>query len=503
MKKLLAIALTLGLCGAAAIYLSSCAQLSGPLSPELTLLSANSQTADKRMPTVGGTTAPGSVSDTAKVYFIESGSSPRMAMDPNTLNTSTVLVYTQNDDGLGETLYSYTVSYNATNKEITITPSGGTWTDDKHYHVVITTGCQSMSNIALDGNGNRIPESETFDNVHFYFSLGSAITAPGYTSANKELQVTARVEANGFGPSTLNFGGSAVGNVRAAYSYVTITVVLSVSGGTDDPNIAYDTSTFFPGGTSLHSNIELIDSAGNVPSVVSTSNTTSVYSNDALIIVLQNVPANIFYELKIKGGTNGIRSSSGAALYVNKPLYLDGDGDGKAEANDDTKVANFGTAQADNTDIPRLCVSLVTPDPNLNSSSPIGQRRIQVSFTITSFYGTGTLDPATITNQNFRLINENPNPDEAFLPTALELDNSTPGAPVVYVYVPLAFEGNYGNGSRSVTLLVRNVKTNDGAQSMAMDQDTDHGTGDPTGDGVAGTDEDYYSGSFSVYHHGQ
>ncbi|MBN1595877.1 Ig-like domain-containing protein [candidate division FCPU426 bacterium] len=468
------------------MYLNSCAQLSGPLSPDVANLSAGSQSADRRLPAATVAQVPASLSQTAKVYFYESGSTPRMAMNPATLNTGTVLVYSVDDSALSETQYTaITLSYNASNKELTIAPAAGTlWTDNKVYHVVITTGAQSMSGIQLDGNANRIPEGPEFDNFQFEFQLG-APTIPGYTLSTNAVQATASIEANGYANS-LPFSSSVYrGNIPAYYSHVTITVTFGLASGTADPNMAYDINSFYNGGA-LHPNVEIIDANGTIITPASTAYSTTGATNDTLQIVLANLPAGAKYKMKLKGGLSGIRSSAAGTLWLARGFYFDGDGDGIAEATDDTKYATFGTATVDNTANPILRVASCTKE---GLDSPRAESRFRVTFSITTGFGTGTLDPATVNNNNFKLINMSASPDEPFMPSGLELDNSTPAAPVVFIYVPLVFEQGQSDVNRTVRVVVRDVRT---AEGLPMDQDSN---------GITGTDADFYSGQFTNIWH--
>jgi Big-like domain-containing protein len=489
MKKLIAIALTLGLCGAAAIYMSSCAQLSGPLSPKMDLLTAISQAADQGMPTIIAPVAPGGVSDTAKVPFVESQSTgTRMAMDANTLNNSTVLVYLMGTAGTTETLVAYSVSYNAVSKQLTITPTGGAWTDNSRYHVIITIGAQNLSGNQLDGNGNRIPESAEFDNYHFTFNIGNPAGEgiPAYTNPNNAIQAVARIFANGsVGGTALPWGGE-VGNVPAGAPHkVTIVVTFTLANGSVDPNMA------FPTWAALSPYVSL--TANGVAVAKTVELTSTAKNNDTLrLFVTTPIPGQT-YKLRITGsGVGGLVTGGtpGMPLVLHSGFHFDGDADGNAEASDDTLDATFRNAQADNTANPTMSVTAITTD---GTGSGGGNRRIKVQFAITTGYGTGTLNPATITNANFLLINQEPSVDEAFLPTLLELDQGTPGAPVVWVYVPLAFDANYTNGSLSVRVAVSNVTT---AEGLAQDQDGDGIAGETNGDDVTTTD-------VPIYHFGE
>ncbi len=472
-KKLLGGLAVVGLCAGAALYLSSCAQQAGPLSPDLGLLNASSTTAEKKLPTAT-ITGPGSVSQTATVQF-------SIPMNASTINTSNVQVYQQSTDGLSETLIAYSVGYNAASMQAIITPSGGVWGTDARYHIIAGIGCQSVTGNQLDGNGNNIPESGEFDNEHGVFTFG-AVPANFTNPAAVVIADSVTITANGFA-GTLT-PGSYLGSVPAVYSYVTITVNLALVGGTSDPNFLFDSGSYFQDATTLHSNVRITDINGTVLTPVQ----VVVYGaqNQSLQIVLSLQPGTK-YLVGLKGGINGIRTPLAlGTMAIVKGLRFDGNNNGIAEASDDWKTATIMTANVDNSALPRLTVSgLATYSDTL--------RRFAITFNITTGVGTGTLDPATVNNSTFVLIDTDDydaggdEPNKPIIPTSIELDNSTPSAPVVYVYIPYKFSTDTGDNHRHIVELIvsPNVKT---AEGLPLDT---------TNDGVNGQPNDAYTQSFN------
>jgi hypothetical protein len=478
-KKLLGGLAVVGLCAGAALYLSSCAQQAGPLNPDLGLLNASSTTAARELPTAT-ITGPGSVSQTAVVQF-------SIPMNAATINTSNVVVYRQSTDGLSEALITYTVGYDAAGMRAIITPSGGVWPTDARYHIVVGVGCQSVTGNQLDGNGNSIPESAEFDNRHTLFSFGTPpvnVTYPGC--------VQATVNVNGGG---LTAGGT-MGGIAAAYSYVTVTVNLSLSGpGTTDPNFAYDSGSYFQDATTLHSNVRITNAGGAVLTPVSVA--VSGTQNELLTIVLSLQPASKYY-VTLKGGLNGIRTPLAAAnMSIIKGLRFDGDYDNVAEASDDWKTATIMTANVDNSALPGFTVNAVTYDAGL--------RRVTVQFDIPVGIGTGTLNVSTVNNSSILLIDENDTDvggdelDKPIIPMAIQLDNfdTTPGTPPsnpeVFIYIPEKFSQDSGdNHDHTVRVIVTPAVLT--AEGLAMDN---------SGDGVLGMPDDTYSTTVTVENHQQ
>lgn len=476
LKKITGIIALFCLAAGAAVYLSSCAQIAGPLSPDIKLNAASS-TAGSELPelTMSGSVIPVSVSETARIRFT-------LPMDPATINTSTIQVYTLGAGGTIESPYTnYTLSYDAASQSVLMTPTtGGAWADNTAYRIELTTGLRSIAGTQLDGNGNGIPEGPEFDNFHLTLNLG---TPPfSYFTKNREVRIdfantTWSSNANPF-PGSSFFFGQNYGHISAAYSHVTITVRFTTNAPIP-ADFALDPTTFYSTPTSLHPNVVFTDGNNNPVNPLSVAVSTNLYPNDTLTLVFNNLQPSAKYLFKLKGGLTGIQSSGDASMRLCRHYYFDGDDDGDAEANDDTEPAVFMT-QPINPPLPRVFVSsAVWDNPN---------RRFDVTFTVPT--GISTLDPASITNNNFLLWNNNS--QIPIIPTSIVLDNSP--LPInlakVYVYLPLVLSP-YGAGTYEVFLTVRKeVKSADG---ISLDQ-----TG-MTGDGVLMMDDDnFQSGSTNI-----
>lgn len=463
-KKLLGGLAVVGLCAGAALYLSSCAQQAGPLSPDLGLLNASSTTAESELPTAT-IVAPASVSQTAVVQF-------DIPMNAATINASNIQVLQQSVDGLSELPVACSVAYNAAAMQAIITPGGGgTWVENNRFHIIVGIGCQSVTGSQLDGNGNGIPEAAEFDNRHGIFTFGTPpvnFTAPGCVQIFN-------VDVNGTGL----LAGGFLGGINAVYSYVTITVDLALFGGTSDPNFAFDSGSFYQDATTLHPNVRITDINGTM--LTPTSVVVSGVDNEILTITLTLQPSSKYF-ITLKGGLDGIRTPLAlASQAVVRGLRLDGDGDGVAEASDDWKTATIMTSDADNNPVQGMTVSGVSYDA--------ASRRVRVQFAIPAGVGTGTLDPSTVNRNTFILIDEDDNatiadePSKPIVPTSIVLDNTNPPNPIVDIYIPEKFSQDTGDAhAHTVRLIVTTgVLTMEG---LAMDN---------TPDGVLGMPNDTYT----------
>lgn len=484
-KKLLGGLAVVGLCAGAALYLSSCAQQAGPLSPDLGLLNASSTTAEKGMPRAT-INAPGSVSQTATVDFTFPIAAPNAApMNPATINTSNIQVYQQSTDGLSESLLpGYTVAYDAAACRAVITPSGGVWGTDARYHIVVGIGCQSVTGNQLDGNGNGIPEDPTFDNKHGVFIFG---TPPANFTYPGCVQVF-NVDVNGTGI----LAGGYLGGIDAVAVPVTITIIFALSApGTSDPNFDFDSGSYFLDATTLHPNVRITDINGTM--LTPTSVVVSGVDNEILTITLTLQPSSKYF-ITLKGGLDGIRTPLAlASQAVVRGLRLDGDGDGVAEASDDWKTATIMTSDADNNPVQGFTVNAA------NTDYEVALRRIKVVFDIPAMIGSGTLNPSTVNSSTFILIDEEDldaagnEPPKPIIPTSIQLNNTIPSAPEVYLYIPEKFSSDTGdNHDHTVRLIVTpGVLT---AEGLAMDNN---------GDGVLGMPNDTYDDTFTVENHQQ
>lgn len=482
-KKLLGGLAVVGLCAGAALYLSSCAQQAGPLSPDLGLLNASSTTAESELPTAT-IVAPASVSQTAVVQF-------DIPMNAATINASNIQVLQQSVDGLSELPVACSVAYNAAAMQAIITPGGGgTWVENNRFHIIVGIGCQSVTGSQLDGNGNNIAEAAEFDNRHGIFTFGvvpTNFTSPfGVVQAYFGITVTA-------GSSTFFMEpGVATGGITAAYNYVTITVGFNLFGAAlDDPAFAFDSGSFFTTATSLSPNVVITNVNGAAVTPISVA--VSGSRNEVLTIVLSLQPASKYF-FSLKGGMNGIRSPLAlSTMAVVKGLRFDGNYNGIAEASDDWKTATIMTSDADNNPVQGFTVNAA------NTDYEVALRRIKVVFDIPAMIGSGTLNPSTVNSSTFILIDEEDldaagnEPPKPIIPTSIQLNNTIPSAPEVYLYIPEKFSSDTGdNHDHTVRLIVTpGVLT---AEGLAMDNN---------GDGVLGMPNDTYDDTFTVENHQQ
>lgn len=474
LKKITGIIALFCLAAGAAVYLSSCAQIAGPLSPDIKLNAASSTAGSELLQVMGSPTMPASLTQTARIRF-------NLPLDPATVNSSTVQAFLMEPSaGTTESPASISISYNAAARELTIAPATGSWTNSSSYRFELTTGLHSIAGAQLDGNANGIAEAPQFDNYHteLIVAFGAPLPTYSYTSKATAVQVepvftTWETNANS-GGSTFSFGQN-YGYISATYSHVTITVHFTTTAGP----MPMDSSTFYNGPNTLHPNVVFTD-ANNLPvTPLSVSVVTTTVADDTLVIVFNNLQPSSKYLFKLKGGLNGIRSSNASSI-LGRNFYFDGGNilpvASIAEQNDDTEPAVFMT-QPINPPLPRVFVSsAVWDNPN---------RRFDVTFTVPT--GISTLDPASITNNNFLLWNNNS--QIPIIPTSIVLDNSP--LPInlakVYVYLPLVLSP-YGAGTYEVFLTVRKeVRSADG---ISLDQNND---------GVLMTDDDnFQSGSNSI-----
>ncbi|MEW6516326.1 MAG: Ig-like domain-containing protein [candidate division FCPU426 bacterium] len=468
LKRISGVLALVGLAAGAAVYLSSCAQVSGPLSPEIKRNTAGDTNGSILLTTtLSGSVIPSSVSETARVRF-------NLPLDLATVNTNNIRVYTLSADGLTEALYNnYTLSYVASAQTVVFTPTtGGVWADNTAYRVEIRTSVHSVAGAQLDGNGNNIPESEEFDNYNISLSLGTP--AFTYTSKNKAVNVLSAVWASNANPpgTSFNFGDN-VGYISATYSHITITVQFSTTGGVP-ADFAMDPNTFSTGSNTLHSNVVFTDANNNPITPLSISVFSTAYPDDTLQLVFNNLQPSSKYLFKLKGGLNGIRSTGGAATRLSNHFYFDGDDDGDAEASDDTEPAVFMTQTGEAQNIPRVYVVSAIYNSTL--------RRYTVTINVPT--GIGILDPAYVNNNYFLLWNASHG--IPIVPASISLDNSTAPNPIVYVYVPLKITP-WGSGNMDVYLTVRKeVRSSDG---ISLDQTP------PAGDGVLLMDDDNFQSS--------
>jgi len=452
MKKIFTGLLMVGLCGVGAVYLISCAKLQSPISPDTSLIGAgNAQAA--RMPQASLVDSTLSTSQTLYVDF-------DMAMDPASLNASTVLVY-QMSDTVNTTETQYTgisISYDATLKRLKVGSTAG-WDDNRYYRVHLTTGVKSAAGQQLDGNKNEIPESSAFDNYNAQFAVGTPLSG-GYTLSPINIAI-ASVEAGG-NPPDFSLSSGNVGNVSVAYGYVTITVVF---------NYDVDQSTIFVNTATLHTNFSLVnDMTGSPVSPVQVSITAA----DAVQGIFQ-LAGNTRYKLTARGGASGIRSSQDAAQALLRGRYFGGENT-VAEAADD--VIRYIYTMTDGG------VSTAPPSVSISSYSTLN-RRFSISFNIPS--GSGQMSAASLTTANLKLIGYYNSETYNIQPKTIVIAANLAS---VEIYLPDSFYPATGTSTPNVQVQVkvsRNVMSSDG---YYLDSD---------GDGVGGQeDDDYLSGWYWV-----
>lgn len=456
--------------GTAMFYLASCARQAGPLSPDLSKVGAANPN-DTNYPVVSATTAPASLSQTAKIRF-------NKAMNPATINAGTIRVTTQSDDGMSENSYSNVViSYNALTREIYFTPANGAWDNNQNYQVWLSTGVQSQSGAQLDGNANHIPESSQFDNYFLNFSFGAPVS-PGFINGHSRVGIFSVTWGGNTDSGTINFGDYvSVADATGTYTHVTLTVHFELQPSTP-PSFGMDPGTFFSSASALHPNVLVTGLNGASYAVRQVEVTSTAQSNDTLRVVLDLQP-NGRYQFALKGGPAGIRSLG--TTLLNNGFFFDGNGNGMAEASDDTRPIILQTANNAGHVAPVVQVSSTLYDSS--------RRRFAITVSVPT--GVGTLDPAYVNSTYIRMFDTDTN--QAIPAARIELDNSAAPNPYIYVYVPLRFYQSSSNVSRNVAVYVsKEVRSSDG---FTLDQNAD---------GVLLTNDDnYQSASAPVVSYGQ
>ncbi len=463
MRKILTGWTMVGLGVALVMGAGGCAKQAGPLSPQAPLMSAETS-GNRMLPYLSTGNWFTNVSDTAEVIF-------SLPMDPTSFNAGTVLLYTLDASGVTETLYTnYTMVYLAGAQTLRFTPGGGAWATNVRYHAVFTTGIRSINGRPLDGNANGIPESDEFDAVHLTTVLGSPAATPNYTNTASGVRISSAALAYNGVSQAVTLTSPNYLSINGTYTYVTLTAYFAVTGASDDPNFSMDTSTFFTSATALHPNVSFTDASGQPITPVLVSVTSTALTNDTLTIVASLAPASK-YSFKLKGGLNGIRSSSATNVWLRRGYTLNGNGVSSMEASDDTPVTVIQTRNDTNNPLTSVRITSDAYDST--------NRRFILTFTVVG--GIGALDPTTINATNF-MLSDSGYSGYACTPSVVEVDNASAPNPVVYVYVPQRFI-DYGTGdAHTLYVMVRkDVKSSDG---VMLDQNND---------GVPGTSADNYS----------
>lgn len=449
MKKLLLAATAIVGLG----FLASCALQQSPLSPSTTLIgAANALFQGMATPVVDSN--PNTLAGSMVIYF--QNGSKRIAMDPTTINSSTVLVYYKTTDTAETQFTAVTVSYDTTLQEVSITPTS-MWSVNTRYRVELTTGIRTAAGSAMDGNGNNIAEAATFDNWHtqFSFDYGSLLESAYTFGALTPTNVTVRHEAGSASLISAN-----VNSVPVTYGYVTITAQFNA-----DVDISRIVS-----GAGLHSNIQVTNVATGV--AVGTVQVDG-YTNSVLAVF--DLDADTKYRLTLAGGINGLRSSTDQTQNLIQGRFFDGDGDGVAEAVD--LAERFLTTAKSNGDS--------TAPPTVSGVSwNSSNRRFTVTFSVPSV--SGDMDVATLIAANLSLRGSYSGAYYTITPKAIDVISDTQ----VYIYVPDRFYPASGSSTPYVSVGVvvsRNVMSEDGIKL------------DGNSDGIGGnTDDDYISSTSSI-----
>jgi hypothetical protein len=503
MKRFISALACLGLATAGVIYLASCAAQKGPLSPNTSLVSPASVSTGLPQvasitPAMGG--AAISVSQTVRVKF-------NLPMNPATLNTGTVLMYTMSTDGLSETQYTaYTVSYDAALRTMSIAPSATYWADNTRYRVVLTTGIQSITGAPLDGNQNGRAEDAAFDNfmasfitgaptAPIYINIVSLVNGGGPQTPLQVLSITANYYTVGAGGTT-----SAAVGVSMANNLAGIAAALPVTiTATFDHQL--DPATAWASTTALAPAFVFTDMNGTP--VAPTSVTLTAGNTAIQAVFMGGLTASTKYKMSIKGGLTGLRSTNEPWQRLVRYCYFDGNGQNKipnniAEASDDTLplylTTNGGSFSTVVTTPPTIAaVADVTYDSSAN-------RRWVIVFTSPS--GNTKMDPTTLNAANIQLLANNSvgsgtdfslgQVTSVVTPKDIVYDVAAPGTAnksTLYVYMPDKFWSTQKNGAGGYLnfkiLISHNVRSADGLYF------------DGNGDGISSQDfnDDYFSGN--------
>jgi hypothetical protein len=344
----------------------------------------------------------------------------------------------------------------------------------------------------LDGNYNNIQESAEFDTMHTFTNIGTPLS-PGYGLGsdwrNGIYISNLTVSTIPQGDRTPSVSTGYLGDVNPDAYGVTITVRFDPYNHTN-ADFQMDKATFFTDSVSLHPNISVVDAATNAPvAPVYVTIPASAGSSYNVLSARFTPPAGTKLKLKVRGGLTGIRSSNDPNLTLMRGLYFSGSGNGRPRAIDDSKEATV-QLRASTGQVPYVHVT--------GSSYDSATRRITVTFSVPT--GNGTLDPATVNSNTFRLMDMSTYPYISFASAGLVVNNSATSNPTVYVYIPSKFYYDpNSSGNRNVRLIVtKDVKSSDG---FALDQNNDQvlGTESDNYDSYAGNASTY----FSIYNFAQ
>jgi hypothetical protein len=499
MKRFISALTCLGLAVVGMVYMSACAAQKGPLSPSTSLVSPTS--ASTGLPQVSSVSftsgATISVSQTARVVF-------NLAMNPASFNTGTVQIYTQSTDGFSEAAYTgYTVSYDATIRTLFIAPSPAYWSDNTVYRIVLTTGITSITGAQLDGNLNSKAEAAAFDNFITSFKTGVP-TAPAYGNINSLVSgggplapISATtlvinyytVAADG---QTSQATATLTGNLSGIAASLPVTITASFDH-------RLDVATAWASATALAPAFTFATSAGTA---VAPTSVTLTSGNMAIQMeFMSGLAASTKFQIGIKGGLTGLRSANESNLNLLRYCYFDGDGDGKAEATDDTEPLYLTTNGGSFS-------TVITTPPYINLAgdiaytsgvtNPSGNGPTSGYWTIafTTPSGNGKMDASTLNAANIQILGSTSSGNfglsqvfSVVTPKDIVYDVATNK---VYVYMPDKFWSTQGNGTNGYlyfkVLINHNVRSSDGLYF------------DGNGDGVSSQDfnDDKFYGNGST-----
>jgi hypothetical protein len=260
----------------------------------------------------------------------------------------------------------------------------------------------------LDGNRNGIAEGAAFDNTFTWFYTGAAIPTTGYTNVHvyastnfettEALYITGlslnyySVNSDGTTSTALasNLTTTNLSGIAAALP-VTITAVFSNR---------LDLATAWVSATALAPVFVFTDANGTP--VAPTSVTLTGSNNTLQAVFMGGLSPNAKYKMMIKGGLGGLRSSDeaifapgyGGALM--RHSYFSGQGNGYAQASDDTPNRYFFTTAS------AFTVASTTKPPSVNTVTyDSANRRFVVTFKV--YAGNGKMDPSTLNYNNVQM----------------------------------------------------------------------------------------------------
>ena len=397
MKRFSRAWLTVSLVGIAALLLAACAAQKGPLSPSTSLINPTSVgTGYPRVVSVAPVGAAMAVSQTVRVVF-------NMAMNPSSFNQATVAITKEDVSGLSEAAYTfYTLQYEPQLKTLFIKPdpahNSGFWDDNAYYRLALSPSLASVTGAQLDGNSNNLPEGAAFDTFHAALYTGTP-SAPGYsniptnggplTAFKLSSVLVEYYVADAAGNTTQASDSIGTGNLGQVAASLPVTVTATFDHRLDP--------TTWIGATTLPSAISFTDANGTA--VVPTNVTLTAGNTAILAHFASGLSPNTSYQVYIKGGLTGLRSSNEVFEPLMRYLYFSGKGHDYASAADDTPVIHIFTTGGAWTN-----PAASTP-PTVNKTNVVWDstnRRYVIPFTTTS--GNHKMDESTLNSANLKLM---------------------------------------------------------------------------------------------------